>query len=40
MIGVPMPDPRDSILANLNQQLEQYFKHDPGDEIIPPASYR
>ncbi|KDD65549.1 hypothetical protein V466_27910 [Pseudomonas mandelii PD30] len=25
MIGVPMPNPRDSIVANLNQQLEQYF---------------
>lgn len=25
MIGVPMAHPRDSILANLNQQLEQFF---------------
>jgi len=25
VIGVPMPNPRVSILANLNQQLEQYF---------------
>ena len=25
MIGEPMPDPRDSIIANLNQQLEAYF---------------
>ncbi|VVN11017.1 hypothetical protein [Pseudomonas fluorescens] len=25
MIGVPMPSPRDSIIANLNQQLEHYF---------------
>lgn len=25
MIGVPMPHPRDSIIANLNQQLDQYF---------------
>lgn len=25
MIGVPMPNPRDSIIANLNQQLDQYF---------------
>ena len=25
MIGVPMPNPRDSIIANLNHQLEQYF---------------
>lgn len=25
MIGEPMPGPRDSIIANLNQQLEAYF---------------
>ena len=25
MIGVPMPNPRDSIISNLNQQLEHYF---------------
>ncbi|MDR9749880.1 hypothetical protein RG836_00335 [Pseudomonas sp. SZMC_28357] len=25
MIGVPMPNPRDSILSELNQKLEQYF---------------
>lgn len=25
MIGVPMPNPRDSIIANLNQQLDQFF---------------
>jgi hypothetical protein len=25
MIGVPMPNPRDSIISNLNQQLDQYF---------------
>lgn len=25
MIGVPMPNPRDSIIANLNQLLEHYF---------------
>ena len=25
MIGVPMPNPRDSIIANLNQQLDQYL---------------
>jgi hypothetical protein len=25
MIGVPMPNPRDSILADLNQKLEHYF---------------
>ena len=25
MIGVPMPNPRDSIIADLNQKLEQFF---------------
>lgn len=25
MIGVPMPNPRDSIIANLNQQMDQFF---------------
>ena len=25
MIGVPMPNPRDSIIANLNQQMDQLF---------------
>ena len=25
MIGVPMPNPRDFIIANLNQQLDQFF---------------
>ena len=25
MIGQPMPNPRDSIIANLNQQLDQFF---------------
>jgi len=25
VIGVPMPNPRDSITANLNQQLNQFF---------------
>jgi hypothetical protein len=25
MIGVPMPNPRDSIIANLNQQLDHFF---------------
>ncbi len=36
MIGVPMPNPRDSIIANLNQQLEQYFgAGKPVQEIAP-----
>lgn len=25
MIGAPMPNPRDSIIANLNQQLDKFF---------------
>lgn len=25
MIGVPMPHPRDSIIATLNQQMDQFF---------------
>ena len=25
MIGVPMPNPRDSIIEDLNQKLEQFF---------------
>lgn len=25
MIGVPMPDPRDSMITNLNQQMEAFF---------------
>ncbi|RON39555.1 hypothetical protein [Pseudomonas brassicacearum] len=25
MIGVPMPNPRDSIISNLNQQMDHYF---------------
>ena len=39
MIGVPMPNPRDSIVANLNQQLEQYFgAGKPVQEIAPGVS--
>jgi hypothetical protein len=34
-----MPNPRDSILANLNQQLEQYFgAGKPVQEIAPGVS--
>ncbi|WP_247255879.1 hypothetical protein [Pseudomonas moorei] len=25
MIGTPLPNPRDSIIANLNQQMDQFF---------------
>jgi hypothetical protein len=39
MIGVPMPNPRDSIISNLNQQLEQYFgAGKPVREIAPGVS--
>jgi hypothetical protein len=39
MIGVPMPNPRDSIVANLNRQLEQYFgAGKPVQEIAPGVS--
>lgn len=35
MIGAPMPNPRDSIIANLNQQLEQYFGAGKPVQEIP-----
>ena len=39
MIGVPLANPRDSIIANLNQQLEQYFgAGKPVQEIAPGVS--
>jgi hypothetical protein len=39
MIGVPVPNPRDSIIANLNQQLEQYFgAGKPVQEVAPGVS--
>ncbi|WP_028619157.1 hypothetical protein [Pseudomonas canadensis] len=31
MIGVPMPDPRDSIIANLNEQMKAFF--GDGNEV-------
>lgn len=31
MIGVPMPDPRDSIIANLNEQIKAFF--GDGNEV-------
>jgi len=37
MIGVPMPNPRDSILANLNQQLGQYFGAGKSVQEIAPG---
>lgn len=35
MIGVPMPNPRDSIIDNLNQQLEAYFGSGKTAQVIP-----
>lgn len=35
MIGVPMPNPRDSIIENLNQQLEAYFVAGKSIQVIP-----
>ncbi len=37
MIGVPMPNPRDSILANLNQQLDQFFGAGKSVQEIAPG---
>lgn len=31
MIGVPMPDPRDSIITNLNEQMKAFFGE--GNEV-------
>jgi hypothetical protein len=35
MIGAPMPNPRDSIIANLNQQLDHYFGAGKKVQEIP-----
>lgn len=37
MIGVPMPNPRDSILATLNQQMDQYFGAGKKVQEIAPG---
>lgn len=37
MIGVPMSNPRDSTLANLNQQLDQYFGAGKAVQEIAPG---
>lgn len=34
MIGVPMPNPRDSIIDNLNQQLEAYFSAGKSVQVV------
>ncbi len=35
MIGVPMPDPRDSINANLNEQMDAFFGAGKSVQVIP-----
>lgn len=35
MIGAPMPNPRDSIIDNLNQQLDAYFGAGKTAQVIP-----
>ena len=37
MIGAPMPNPRDSIIANLNQQLDKYFGAGKAAQEIAPG---
>jgi uncharacterized protein (DUF362 family) len=35
MIGAPMPNPRDSIIADLSRKLEHYFGAGKSVQIIP-----
>lgn len=35
MIGVPMPNPRDSIIVNLNQHLGAFFGAGKSVQVIP-----
>lgn len=37
MIGQPMPNPRDSIIANLNQQLDHFFGAGKTVQKIAPG---
>ncbi|WP_030132133.1 hypothetical protein [Pseudomonas sp. QTF5] len=37
MIGVPMPNPRDSLIANLNRQLDQFFGAGRSVQEIAPG---
>ena len=37
MIGQPMPNPRDSIIANLNQQLDHFFGAGKAVQEIAPG---
>ena len=35
MIGVPMPNPRDSIIETLNQQVDAFFSSGKTAQVIP-----
>lgn len=35
MIGVPLPNPRDTIIDNLNQQLDAFFGAGKSVQVIP-----
>lgn len=37
MIGIPMPHPRDYLIANLNEQLDQYFGAGEKVEQVEPG---
>ncbi|CAH0179301.1 hypothetical protein SRABI123_01396 [Pseudomonas sp. Bi123] len=37
MIGTPMPNPRDSLIANLNRQLDQFFGAGRSVQEIAPG---
>ena len=37
MIGAPMPNPRDSLIANLNRQLDQFFGDGRTVQEIAPG---
>ena len=37
MIGVPMPNPRDSLINDLNRQLDQFFGAGRAVEEIAPG---
>ncbi|VVP34953.1 hypothetical protein PS870_04516 [Pseudomonas fluorescens] len=37
MIGVPMPNPRDSIIAELNEKMDHFFGAGKKVEEIPPG---
>ena len=37
MIGVPMPHPKDAIIAHMNQQLDHFFRTGKTVQEIPPG---